>query len=131
MRISRDELSCSKYCFFQDIGYPKQIHQINPALYSNAYLVSFWVHQKLIDVRLNSGSNERKILLFYFSQVAVAKRAVYDACGVLVAIAVVAPSVSHAISTPSRYSLVATLLVTAPSGMVNVSSFMSVLFEFT
>ena len=33
----------------------------------NAYLVSFLVHQKLIYVRLNNGSNERKILLPYFS----------------------------------------------------------------
>ncbi len=34
---------------------------------SNAYLVSFLVHQKLIYIRLNNGSNEGKILLPYFS----------------------------------------------------------------
>lgn len=71
---------------------------------SNAYQVGFLVYQKLIDVRLNSGSNERKILLPYFSHTCVIqilqgleKSLLHNGrC----AITTVAPSVSHAISTP-------------------------------
>jgi hypothetical protein len=72
---------------------------------SNAYLVSFLVYQKLIDVQLNSGRNERKILLPIFSHTCVIltqhgleKSLLHNGrC----AITAVAPGVSHALSTPS------------------------------